>query len=83
MARGVRGRFWFEVALFMAAAVLLVVTLTSREWIEAVFGVDPDAGSGALEWGIVAAVAVVAVVTALAARYEWRHRPVAAAPSTG
>src|SRR5438094_9632 len=42
-----RQRFWIELALALASAALLVVTLLWNEWIELVFHVDPDAGSGA------------------------------------
>ena len=52
---------------FALAALFLVVavaTLIEPEWIEVVFGVDPDRGSGALEWTIVLALGVLAVVAA-------------------
>jgi hypothetical protein len=68
-----RGRFWLVVAFGAAALVLLLVTVASREWIEEIFGVDPDAHSGALEWLIVAALLVAASASALVARAEWRR----------
>jgi uncharacterized membrane protein YhaH (DUF805 family) len=74
MARTVRRRFWLETGLACLTAALLVLTLVSQEWIEESFGVDPDGGSGALEWGIVLALAVATVVLALVARRE-RRRP--------
>src|SRR5712691_7859418 len=45
----------------------------SREWIEAVFNVDPDGGDGSLERLIVVALAMVTVVFAVLARLEWRR----------
>nr|WP_315267371.1 hypothetical protein [Microbacterium lemovicicum] len=59
-------------ALFLAVAV---VTVIEPEWIEVVFGIDPDRGSGALEWVIVLALGVLAVVAAgLGARTVIRRR---------
>ena len=55
------------------SAFLLVLTVFVPDWIEAVFGVDPDRHSGSLEWGIAAVLAVVSVASALLARSEWRR----------
>jgi hypothetical protein len=73
MRRTVRIRFWIEAVLASLTAGLSVLTLISREWIEVLFGVDPDAGDGSLEWAIVAALAVATVVVAWLARAEWRR----------
>ena len=51
---GVRRRFWIEAGLGTASFVLLVLTLIWHDWIEIVFGVDPDQRSGFAEWLIVA-----------------------------
>ncbi|MGI5143559.1 MULTISPECIES: ABC transporter permease [unclassified Streptomyces] len=55
------------------ACFLTVLTLFTREWIEAVLNVDPDGGDGSLEWLIVVALAMVTVVFAVLARLEWRR----------
>ena len=68
-----RRRFWVEVALAGLATFLFVLTLITREWIEEIFHVDPDGGDGSLEWMIVAACALVAIVFSIAARLEWRR----------
>jgi hypothetical protein len=44
-----------------------------KDWIEIVFHVDPDAGSGALEWGIVLLTLVLSVAFLFLARAEWRR----------
>jgi len=69
----VRRRFWIELAAAAASALALLATLLWSEWIELVFRVDPDHGSGSLEWAIVAASAVAAVSSATLAPLEWRR----------
>ncbi|CUW32574.1 MULTISPECIES: hypothetical protein [Streptomyces] len=80
-SRPVRTRFWAEVALGTLSGLLFLATLIRPTWIELVFGVDPDAGSGAAEWLIVAITALVTAVCALGARLEWRRTHPAAAHS--
>lgn len=66
-------RFWVEAVLSGAFLVLMIVTLISREWIELLFGVDPDNGSGAVEWALVVALGVAALASGLLARADWRR----------
>jgi hypothetical protein len=76
--RQLRRRFWIEVAVAAASALALLATLLWREWIELVFHVDPDGGSGALEWLIVAVTATAALGCASLAPVEWRRAAPAA-----
>jgi hypothetical protein len=62
-----------EAGVAILAAALLVLTLVTREWIELLTGWDPDGGSGALEWLIVAVLAVIAIALSLRARSDWRR----------
>ena len=71
--RTIRRRYWFELGLAVLSGALAVLTLVNREWIEVVFGVDPDEGSGALEWGIVFALGGIALISAVVARAERRR----------
>jgi hypothetical protein len=70
MRTSVRRRYWVESACAVLAFALAVLTLISREWIEVIFGVDPDGGSGALEWGLVLGLLLVGVAGTIAARSE-------------
>jgi len=48
MRRNLRRRFWAETIAATITGLLTLVTLVSREWIEIVFGVEPDGGDGGL-----------------------------------
>ena len=61
-----------ETTLAVVAGVLAVVTLFWPTWIESLFGVAPDAGSGVAEWVVVLVLALVAVVAGLLARRDHR-----------
>ena len=74
MTRPVRARFWMEVALSVVALVMAIVTVIAEDWIEQVFHVAPDGGSGELEKIIVVALVLVAVVSGFLARRESRRR---------
>ena len=67
-----RRRFWIEAGLAALSAILFVLTLSVPDWIEAVFGVDPDRGSGSLEWVFVAGFVLTTALFSLLARREWR-----------
>jgi hypothetical protein len=74
-SRGVavgRAMLRVEVIVALCATFMAVVTAVVPDWIETVFGVDPDAHSGVLEWGLTIAFAAVALGGWLAARRTWR-----------
>jgi hypothetical protein len=76
-----RKRFAVELTASVASAALAAVTLVRRDWIEAVFQVDPDAGSGLLEWLVVASLVAATIGFAVAARAERLRMQVACGPS--
>jgi hypothetical protein len=51
---------------------LASVTAFWPTWIEALTGLDPDGGNGALEWLVVVVFAVVGVAFGLLARHHFR-----------
>ena len=73
MKHQLRPLFWIEALLAIGNAVLLVMTVLWKDWIEIVFNVDPDAGSGALEWAIVAVTLLLTIAFVVLARGEWRR----------
>ncbi|MFN2495970.1 MAG: hypothetical protein ABR608_08700 [Pseudonocardiaceae bacterium] len=68
-----RARFWVESTLAAISAVLAVLTAIWPAWIEGLFEVSPDGGSGTMEWWIVAMFAVAALIFAVTARLELRR----------
>jgi hypothetical protein len=73
--KNVRKRFWVTAGLAVASVALFVVTIITPDWIEAVFRVDPDGGSGAVEWLIAAGLALVAATTCAVSVAELRRTP--------
>ncbi len=73
MRNALRWRFWLETSVATVTSILFVITLVRRDWIEIVFGVDPDNRNGALEWLIVGALLVVTIMLFTLASYEWRR----------
>ena len=73
MIRRLRLRGRLEAALASLTGVLLLITLAAPDWIEAVFGADPDQHSGRLEWAIVLGLLGVTVLAAGAAYADWRR----------
>jgi len=50
-----------DLILATVSGALFVLTLTVPDWIEAVFGIDPDGGNGALEFLLAATFLAVAL----------------------
>lgn len=67
-----RRRFWLETGLAALSGGLGLLTLVWRDWLEGLFGWDPDRHSGAAEWYIVAVLLAAAGILSLAARRELR-----------
>jgi hypothetical protein len=73
MTHSVGRGFWMRLALAAGSGALFVITLVWHDWIEIVFQVDPDHGSGWLEWLIVVAAFGLALTFSISARQEWRR----------
>lgn len=73
MRNALRRRFWLEAGIATVTSILFVITLVQRDWIEIVFGVDPDNRNGTLEWLIVGVLLVVMITLFTLASYEWRR----------
>jgi hypothetical protein len=61
-----------ESALCVLFATLTGLTVLWPTWIEGLTGLEPDGGDGTMEWLIVFAFGVVAVVFGLLARRDYR-----------
>jgi len=74
-----RPAFWIESMAGSLTGFLAILTLVWRDWIEGVFGYDPDHHNGSFEWELVIACALLTVLFAALARREWRRAPSRAA----
>jgi hypothetical protein len=73
MERQLRRRLRIEATLAGLSFALFALTLVFPEWIEATTGLEPDAGSGALEFIISGALLLIAIGSALLARRDRRR----------
>lgn len=73
MRRNLRNRFWIECTLAFVSGILLVLTLFWQNWIEVLFGVEPDGGNGSLEWALVVTLIGITVAFFVLARTEWQQ----------
>ena len=73
MEPAVRARVWVEAVVAGLSASVAVLTLFWRDWIEAIFHVDPDRHNGSVEWAIVALLFTVSLLLALDVRAERRR----------
>jgi hypothetical protein len=81
MWSSVRARFWVEAGAASLCGFLGVLTLFSRDWIEALTGFDPDNHDGSFEWMIVFGLLLLFLLLFFVARAEWRRRPMSTAAS--
>ncbi len=65
-------RLRVELGLALFVAGLFLLTLISREWIEALTGFDPDHHNGSFEWAIVATLFAMSSFLFVRARSDWR-----------
>jgi hypothetical protein len=68
-----RFRFWLEMTAGSCSAVLVLITLVWKDWIEKGFGVDLDDDTGSLERLICTVLLTAAVALFVTARCEWRR----------
>jgi hypothetical protein len=70
--RHVKPTFWVECALASFSAFLVILTAVWHDWIEGIFGFDPDQHNGSFEWELVIVCLLIAALFGVLARNEWR-----------
>jgi hypothetical protein len=68
----VGGRLLTEAAVTLVA-LLAIFTVFFPDWIELVFGIDPDGGNGLVEWAFILVPALIAVASAAVACRRWNR----------
>jgi hypothetical protein len=74
--------FWAESFMASFTGFLAILTLVWHDWIEGVFGFDPDHHNGSFERELVIICALLTVIFAALARRTWRRAPLKAAPAS-
>ena len=64
--------FFVRVVLGLVSATLLALTLIAPDWIELLFGIAPDEGSGASEWGFSISFITICIVMFGSSWRTWR-----------
>ena len=65
-----KARLRLEIALAAILGIVAGVTAFWPDWIEIVFGQEPDLGRGQAEWAIIGLLSVLACAAVLLARRE-------------
>jgi hypothetical protein len=73
MSQRVRSRLFLEILLCVLSALALGFTALWPDWLEIVFHVEPDGGSGSAEWIIVVAAMAVFGASSTLATSELRR----------
>ena len=63
-----------EVVLAAILGIATILTAVWPDWIEGMFGLNPDGGNGTTEWWIVVVLAVATVAVAALAQRDLRVR---------
>lgn len=71
--RNLPARFWFEAITAVLGFGLFVLTLFTREWFEALTGLDPDGGNGSLEVVLALTLLAISAISAYFARRVYRR----------
>jgi hypothetical protein len=69
--RGLGVAFWVEAVVSGFGIFLGLLTLVWHDWIEGIFGVDPDHGNGSAEWIAVVVLLAVGAAAGMFARRRW------------
>ena len=67
-------RVMVESLLAALSAAALVLTASWPQWIERLFGLEPDGGSGETEWGLALALAALTIVFIARAGRAWQFQ---------
>jgi DMSO/TMAO reductase YedYZ heme-binding membrane subunit len=65
--------FWLESCIALVTAAAATLTLVWRDWIETLFGFDPDHHNGSFELELTIVCLAITLLTATLARRQWRR----------